>query len=105
MSNKRPVVFSLAAALASLLGVSTTDKSAVAAIEPAEGSGSNQATDAIAAGNEIEPNAFYQMGDDLMSFLVTRSADGTIVAQHRSHYSHGSHVSHESHRSHYSSRY
>jgi hypothetical protein len=38
----------------------------------------------------------------LLGFLVTEREDGTVVAQHRSHYSHRSH---SSHRSHYSSRY
>jgi len=48
-----------------------------------------------------EPNAFYNMGDDLMGLVTSTAADGTVIAEH---YSHSSHASHASHASHYSSR-
>lgn len=40
---------------------------------------------------------------DLFKFVLQRTEDGQLVAQHYSHYSHQSHASHASHRSHYSS--
>jgi hypothetical protein len=36
-----------------------------------------------------------------LGFIVTKHADGTLIAQHASHSSHASHASHHSH---YSSR-
>ena len=55
-----------------------------------------QLRDAIQKGFGI-----YPMDDDLFAFTIEEGSDGTLVAQHRSHYSHRSH---SSHRSHYSSR-
>lgn len=47
------------------------------------------------------PNSLVVSGEDVLGFLVTEQADGTIVAAHTSHVSHASHASHHSH---YSSR-
>jgi hypothetical protein len=50
--------------------------------------------------NTGKANVFMPVGRDLLGLIVTTSEDGTVVAQHDSHYSHSSHASH---RSHYSS--
>jgi hypothetical protein len=47
-------------------------------------------------------NVFLPAGRDLLGLIVTTAEDGTVVAQHDSHYSHSSHASH---RSHYSSNW
>lgn len=47
-------------------------------------------------------NADYRVGEDLFRFVIKRTSDGQIFADHESHRSHSSH---SSHRSHYSARY
>ena len=47
---------------------------------------------------KLEPNAHFQVGEDLLGFVMTKQADGTIVAGHSSHSSHASHASHASSR-------
>ena len=92
MSRKAIVILPLATALATLAGA------------PGENAASNAATSTQSATPEIKassaviPNSFAVAGRDLLGFLVTRQADGTIIAQHASH------ASHASHHSHYSSR-
>ena len=83
MSNKKPVNLSLTAALAALSGLSVSD-TAVAAVQSTESTKVNSPADVNAAGQQAEPNAFFRMGDDLLNFIVTQAADGTIIAQHRS---------------------
>jgi hypothetical protein len=39
----------------------------------------------------------YPQGDALHSLLLTRTEQGTVLAQHDSHFSHSSHSSHSSH--------
>lgn len=94
MSEKKtPSVLSIAAALAALPG-------AVGITSPAEANTpANAAAEPSPAQKHTEAaNAFFSVGEDLLSFTIHKSADGTIVADHRSH------SSHSSHRSHYSSR-
>jgi len=61
---------------------------------------SGQPVLAAEAGGD-KANFVYPMAEDLLGLVVTRQADGTVVAQHASHVSHSSHASHHSH---YSSR-
>jgi hypothetical protein len=42
------------------------------------------------------PNAFFNLGEDLMGLITSTAEDGTLVAQHYSHASHASHASHYS---------
>lgn len=92
-SNIKISVLSLAAALAALGTVITPDTADAALMAPPDSRSSNTP---LLSG---DANLFYSVGDDLMAFTVTRAADGTLVAQHRSHSSHSSHSSHASHAS------
>lgn len=96
MRNK-PIVLPLALALAAL----SSEKAAASLTTQRTGEevGKNQNASLV---DVSDANVFVSVGSDLPSFLVTENADGTIVAQHRSH---SSHSSHSSHRSHSSSRY
>ena len=92
--KKQPlVILPLATALASLTG------EAVAATTPNTDAQPAAPVGDIAANEKIEPNVIFKAGDDLLGLLVTTQADGTVVAQHSSHYSHSSHSSHRSHTS------
>src|SRR6266513_386873 len=93
MAYKSKVVLSLGAALASLTGMSVQGAEAKAIVAK-DVSASASENSAI----KLEPNAHYQVGEDLLGFVTTKQADGTIVAQHSSHASHGSHASHASSR-------
>jgi len=98
MKNKKIVLVPLATALASLSATTVNANTQSAnPVEPAK----DQAGAQIAA-NKIQPNTLFNAGEDLFGLLVTTAPDGTVVAQHSSHYSHSSH---SSHRSHSSSRY
>jgi len=95
--------FSLAAALAALVPHANLISPAVAArvevlapVVPSVGEANLRAQ-----AGDLSANRLVAVGDDILAFLVTELEDGTVVAQHRSHYSHRSH---SSHRSHYSSR-
>jgi hypothetical protein len=95
MAKKIPTVLSLTAALAALSGT------AVAPMPAAANTTSNDETVAPQGRtNTGKANVFMPVGQDLLGLIVTTSEDGTVVAQHDSHYSHSSHASH---RSHYSS--
>lgn len=101
MTNKKPIVIlPLAAALAALGGASVAK-----ATTGEQAQTSSPTTDAAAVTTKAEPNVLFKVGEDLFGLIVTRNADGTVLAQHYSHRSHSSHSSHSSHRSHYSSRY
>lgn len=97
MAKRLPNILSLTVALAALSGVTAV------APTPATAStvGTNDA-DVTPQGrtNTGKANVFIPLGQDLLGLIVTTSEDGTVVAQHDSHYSHSSH---SSHRSHYSS--
>jgi hypothetical protein len=93
MTRKTTVILPLATALASLVGAPTTAANAAAPTQ-------STAPERKPASTAI-PNTFAVAGQDLLGFIVTEQADGTLVAQHASH---ASHASHRSHASHYSSR-
>jgi len=100
MASKGKVILSLGAALAAL-GV----PAAQAAIPPQDSTEDQAAGRAAPSVSREQVNQIVKSGADLLGFVVTENADGTVVAQHYSHYSHSSHSSHSSHQSHYSSRY
>ena len=97
MAKKFPRILSLTAALAVLSGFTTLGPTPAAANTP----GTND-EDVTPQGrtNSGKANVFLPAGRDLLGLIVTTTEDGTVVAQHDSHYSHSSHASH---RSHYSS--
>jgi His-Xaa-Ser system protein HxsD len=84
---------SLAAAIAGLAGTSAivADPAEAKTTEPQS---PNQAVPALATG--LIPNQIVSTGADLMGFLVTKTSNGTVLAQHASHASHSSHSSHYS---------
>jgi hypothetical protein len=92
MTNKPIVIMPLAAALAALGGMG-----AAAAATGPQAEQNAQQVPASGAGIKSEPNVFFKAGADLLGLIVTRQADGTVLAQHYSHSSHGSHASHSSH--------
>lgn len=51
-------------------------------------------TAAVRSGQK--PNTLVSTGESLFGFIMTKQADGTVVAQHESHASHASHESHAS---------
>jgi len=89
MKNRKVTLVSLASALAAL---SPTAQASVNSPTP-------ETSPSAPRVSARQPNTFYKLGEDLMSLVTTKAADGTVVAQH---YSHSSHASHESHASHYS---
>jgi len=91
MAEKSKIVLSLGAALASLTGLSVQGADAAIANNVSASATENAAT-------KLQPNAHYQVGEDLLGFVMTKQADGTVVAQHASHASHASHTSHASSR-------
>lgn len=87
---------SLATALASLAGFEV----APVAANTSNQDGKSPTTDSgQTMGSKATPNVVIGVGEDLLGFVVTRDANGTVVAQ-----GHSSHVSHASHASHASSR-
>ncbi|MGJ5182138.1 His-Xaa-Ser repeat protein HxsA2 [Bradyrhizobium oligotrophicum] len=91
MTEKSKFALSLGAALASLTGMSVQQAESKAVVAENQVSTAN---DSI--GDKPKANAFYQAGEDLLGFVMTKQADGTIVAGHSSHASHASHASHVS---------
>jgi hypothetical protein len=98
MAKKLPTLLSLTAALAAMMG------GAALGTTPATANTATGADEANATRSDLaakgEPNVFVPVGNDLLGLIVTKGADGTVLADH---YSHVSHSSHASHRSHYSS--
>ena len=94
MAEKSKILLSLGAALASLTGFSVQGAEAKQAANGDVTSPAKQALDSA----KLAANAHFQVGEDLLGFVMTKQADGTIVAQHSSHASHGSHASHASSR-------
>jgi len=94
MERKDKVILPLATALAAL----TTSAVPAAASIPADNA-APAATGQEASAVAITPNTAYTAGENLFGLLVTKKADGTVVAQHASHMSHSSHASHASHAS------
>jgi hypothetical protein len=100
MSRKHTTIVSIGAALASLGGAQALSVGAQAdtlSDDVNSSKASNQG-----ATSQLTWNAHFQVGEDLMGFVMTQRPDGTLVAQHGSH---ASHASHHSHASHASSRY
>jgi hypothetical protein len=93
MAEKSKILLSLGAALASLTGMSVQGAEA----KPVVGNDASTST-AENTVTKLEPNAHFQVGEDLLGFVMTKQADGTIVAGHSSHSSHASHASHASSR-------
>jgi len=97
MAKMLPRLLSLTAALAALSGVTTLGP--MPATANTLGTNDENVTPQGRT-NTGKANVFLPAGRDLLGLIVTTSEDGTVVAQHDSHYSHSSHASH---RSHYSS--
>lgn len=95
MKKKSIVILPLAAALAALGGATAATASTSEPAQP-----NLPRADATGGAIKAEPNVLFKVGGDLLGLIVTRNADGTVLAGHTSHYSHSSH---SSHRSHYSS--
>lgn len=93
MSRKPVVVVSLATAIASLFSASATTDSAKAAL-PHDDSATAAPEGIQSTG--VKANSFFAIGQELLSLIVTKRADGTVTAQHVSHASHASHASHVS---------
>ncbi len=93
MDRKKVTLVSLASAIAA---IAPSNQSVVHAMPL----GSDTAPTADPKIGGTQPNAFYNIGDELMGLVATTQPDGTVLAQH---YSHASHASHSSHASHYSS--
>jgi hypothetical protein len=95
MAKKIPTVLSLTAALAALSGA------AVVAPTPAAANttSGDEAVTPQGRTNTGNANVFMPVGQDLLGLIVTTTEEGTVVAQHDSHYSHSSHASHSSHMS------
>jgi hypothetical protein len=92
MKRKQAVILPLASALGALAGsaIVPAEANSVASSDPA-------ATAETAATKDGQrANTFVSTGESLLGFIVTKHADGTIVADHESHASHDSHSSHAS---------
>jgi hypothetical protein len=92
MKRKPVVILPLASALGALAG---------SAMAPAEAKSPPPAdpaftSEAAAVKSGQKANTFVSTGESLLGFIVTKQADGTIVADHESHASHASHESHAS---------
>jgi len=95
MAKQSKSLLSIGAALASLSGLSVQGAEAkVAVVNDDASAAAKQALDSA----KPLANAHFQAGEDLLGFVMTRQADGTIVAQHSSHASHAYHASHASSR-------
>ena len=95
MAEKSKILLSLGAALASLAGFSVQGAEAKQAVP------NNDVISPMKQGLDAKPapNAHFQVGEDLLGFVMTKLPDGTIIAGHSSHASHASHSSHSSHAS------
>src|ERR1700730_9718845 len=90
MGKKLPSILSLTAALAALSGVTAVGPMPAAA----DTLGTDEAVTPQGRTNTGKANVFMPVGQDLLGLIVTTTEDGTVVAQHDSHYSHSSHASH-----------
>jgi hypothetical protein len=79
MKDRRNAVMPIAAALGALAG--TSPATAVNA-SPSPNSTEAQPSVPVQAG---QPNTLVSTGKDLLGFTINEQADGTIVAQHRTH--------------------
>lgn len=99
MANKHKFLVPVAVAAAALLG-STKLATANTSNSPSSSNRANE-TDASAT-PQTQAMRVRTSPDRIDSFLLIRSDEGHLLAQHDSHYSHESHSSHSSHSSHYS---
>jgi hypothetical protein len=92
MQRKPVVIIPLASALGALSGTAIvpTDAQSAPSNDPVVTS------ETVAARTGQKPNTLVSTGESLLGFIVTKQADGTIVADHDSHASHDSHTSHAS---------
>ena len=93
MAKNVPTILSLGAALASLQGVSALNATPTAASIPSSDKANATQMGCTAKG---DPNIFMSVGSDLLGLIVTKTTNGTVVADHYSHASHSSHSSHYS---------
>jgi len=87
MAEKSKILLSLGAALASLSGLSVQGAEAKMAVATDD---ANTPAKQTPDSTKLIANAHFQAGEDLLGFVMTKQADGTIVAQHASHASHAS---------------
>ena len=94
MAKKSKLLLSIGAALASLSGLSMQSAEAKPAV------GNDNVTSPVDQALQAKPapNAHFQVGEDLLGFVMTKQPDGTIIAGHSSHASHASHASQASSR-------
>jgi hypothetical protein len=100
MSNKRIPILSIAAAVGALL----PQENANAALRQSTDQRSERHDATSGRNTAVDPadvNVTVDVGGNFLGFVVTKSADGVVMAYHSSHRSHSSHASH---RSHFSSR-
>jgi len=91
MKNKKITLVSLASAIAAIAPSAHASTPTSTAPETTPSPDKNSKT-------QRHPNAFYNLGEDLMGVVTSTAADGTLVADHYSHSSHSSHSSHYSSR-------
>lgn len=91
MKRKPTVIVPLATALAAL-AVSSGDAHAATPQQP---SASPESEAPTGAANQ-KANLLFTAGEELMGLIVSKAADGTLMAAHGSHSSHASHSSHTS---------
>lgn len=92
MKRKQVVILPLASALGALAGsvIVPAEAKSVASADPVATS------EAAATKSGQRANTFVSTGESLLGFIVTKQADGTIIADHDLHASHDSHASHAS---------
>jgi hypothetical protein len=92
VAKRLPKILSLTAALSALSGAPAISPALANIADSGEADVTPQGRV-----NTGQANAFLTGGKDLLGLIVTTNKNGTIVAQHDSHYSHSSHASHSSH--------
>jgi hypothetical protein len=92
MSTKNPKILTVAAALAALPNI----PAATSSLAEAKGSEALSTDPSKPNDRSGQPNAFANVGSDVLGFIVTNTPDGLVLAQHFSHSSHASHASHYS---------
>ena len=92
MKRKPVVILPLASALGALAGSAMTPAEAKSP-PPADAA---LTSEAATVKSDQKANTFVSTGEIRLGFIVTKQADGTIVADHESHASHASHDSHAS---------
>jgi hypothetical protein len=91
MTRKPTVIVPLATALAALAANSGDAQAAT----PQQPNASPEAEAPTRATNQ-KANLLFTAGEELMGLIVSKAADGTLMAAHGSHSSHASHSSHTS---------